>query len=191
MPETPRTKVIEVSSELTPEGAYVVTVHPTPDRSFALDRDRGIRYALSVLTAVAYADYEGAVFSQMTAAKTGDQGAALAVAALRELRRPLDHEATAPLSFDPILSNHTRRGILRVLLDGAQIAQLETQAAAEHAHMVLELLTVSELDALYYAWLRSAGVTEPTARRTIGDLSQHHAGWIARHQMPLPGTETS
>lgn len=184
MPDTPRTTVIEVSSEVTPEGAYVLTVRPTPDVSISLGRDRAIRYGLSVLTAVRYADYEAAVWAQMHAAGPGEMGAWLALTALREQRRALDHEATAPLTFDPILSSTTRTGMIRVLLDGRQIAQLETAAAAEHAHGVLGILAVAELDALYYRWLRDGVTDEPTARHIIGDLAKHHSGWLARPGAP-------
>lgn len=177
--EPQRVAAIEVSSEVLPDGAYVVVVQPTPDVAIPLERDLATRYALSVLAAVQYADYEAAVWSQLSAAKLGEAGARLALTTLRQERRPLDHAATAPLTFEPILSATTRRGMIRVLMGGAQVAQLETAAAAEHANIVLAMTTLAELDSLYFHWLRSAGVTEPTARHTITDVARHHTGWLA------------
>lgn len=180
MSDTPRPTKIYVSSDVTPECAYIVTVNPTDDVAISLDLERGIRYGLTVLTAAHYADYEASVWAQMHAAGLGAEAAGAAITVLREQRRPLDHQATAPLVFEPILSASTRRGTVRMLLRGEQIGQLETTAAAEHAHAVLSALTVGELDALYYRWLSDGIVREPTARHIVGDLAKHHTGWLGR-----------
>lgn len=180
MPDVPRVTKIDVGSEVTPEGTYVVTVNPTEDVAVTLDRDRAVRYGLTVLAAAQYAEYEAAVFAQMHAAGLGAMAAGAALTVLREQRRPLDHEATAPLFFEPILSASSRRGIVRMLLDGQQIAQLEPAVAAEHASVVLAVSAVGELDGLYYRWLCDGVVREPTARHIVGDLSRHHGGWLGR-----------
>jgi hypothetical protein len=181
VPDTPRAVVIQISSEVTPEGAYVVAVHPTPDLSVALDRERALRYGISVLTAAHYADYEAALWAQMRAAGVGVDAVFEAVSALRAQRRALDHEATAPLSFDPIISAKTRQGVVKVLLNGEQIGQLDSTDAAEHAHIVLAAVASAELDGLYYQWLReTAQVKERTARGAVTDLARHQTGWLAR-----------
>lgn len=110
MPDKPKhIGIMSVCSDVAADGTYTLTVHAGDDLAFVLDRDRAVRYALTVLTAAHYADYEAAVWAQMNTAGLDQDSTLLALAAMREKRRPLDHEATAPLRFEPILSARTGR----------------------------------------------------------------------------------
>jgi hypothetical protein len=172
MPKPSPVGVLWVASDVTPDGDYVVTVQAGDDFALPLGHERGIRYAVAVLAAAQYADYEAAVFAQLAAAKLPGDLALFALAELRNARPAIDPEATAPLGFEALLSSTTRRGLVKVMLHGRQIAQLETAAAAQHAQDVLSLLVAVDLDAAYYGWLMSGVVDEPTARRTVHDLAQ-------------------
>ena len=167
-----------VESDRTPTGAYRATIHPTPDVSISipLDYRRATAYALAVVTACEYADYDAAVIAQMRAAGLGLTDAAGYVAALREMRRPVADSDTTPLTYVPIVSQHDWRPYVHVYLHDEPLTQWTPDEARGHAMHVLSAVVAAHLDQRYYWHLIRTGATPEQAAMTVHDLRRHRAG---------------
>lgn len=167
------TDEITVTSDVTADGAYVAVL-TFRNRRRVLDDTAAARYARTVLNAVATADYDAAVFSQMTGLNLPPDVVAQVVKDLRADRPPLDDDATAPLSFAPGVSHRDGRGFIGLWLDGEQVGQLELDAARDHALHVLEVPQVAVFDNLYRQLLVSTiGLPDRKARAVVHDLARH------------------
>jgi hypothetical protein len=167
------TDAVWIKTEPSVDGStYIATVEFSDDRSIVLTPDSAPRYAMTVLEAVARAEYDAAVFTQMS--KRVDQKAvAQLITDLRKDRPDIDTSATKPLEIKPGV-NRQGEPFLIVLIDDKPVGQWEIAAAKEHALTVLEVTKVADLDASYYRALTGlVGLEEHVARNVVDDL-QHH-----------------
>jgi len=169
-----------VSSDRTVDDYYVATVHPSSDVSIPLTAHQAVAYAITVLRAVADAEYDAAVLAQITTATGGDQHAAAAtVMQLREARPPRDTAPTAPLVFTPIVSKANGHPFVLVHLHGQALTQWTPEDARGHAQHVLDVAIVADHDAAYLHYLTSVVALEPERARVAVDALRQH-----RHNQP-------
>jgi hypothetical protein len=167
---------IWVISDVAPDGTYVVTVQAGDDVAITLDRNRAIRYALTVIDASARAQYDAAVFAQMAGMGLDERTAVEPVIQLRADRPPLDNDATAPLRFEPIVTSRTKRPAVHVHLGGKAISEWGPVDAAGHALHVLEVAVGVDLDAAYRRILiGTIGLDDASARAAVGDIANYRA----------------
>lgn len=163
-----------VTSELLPDGRYITSISVNPDRAFTLDRDAARRYAATVFTAVAYAEYDTAVVRQLQAIGIALPDAAGFVVDLRADRPPLDDDATAPLRFEPLVAGTTLTPAVHIALDGELFCQWDPADARQHAGHVLDVAAAVDLDAAYRRLLvAQVGLDDARARAVVGDLAEH------------------
>lgn len=168
---------IWVNSEVAADGEYIVSVEINDDTSIPLDREHALRYTTAVITACEYAEYDAAVFAQLTKrVKMTDQDAAQTVLELRGARPALDAEATAPLVLSPTLGLRSRAASLILVLAGEQFCQWDTKEAVGHAVHVLQAAAVAPLDRLFFEWLRGTGLDGDRARAAVDDLRHWREG---------------
>lgn len=189
-PDEPGAGAVWVESGVAPDGTYVVELHAGGDWSTILDRDRAIAYAAAVHDIAARAEYDAAVYRQLTAKGVHPaQVTAFVVDDLRPERPPAEYAiaVTAPLAFTPGVSADNGPFVLVHLhLPGpptgtpdALISQWTPAEARTHAGHVLDTLAVVDLDAGYRRLLVGVmGLDDPTARAVIGNLGEH------RHPSP-------
>jgi hypothetical protein len=152
---------------------YMVTVEIDHDRAIALTPESAPRYAMTVLQAVARAEYDAAVYRQMSALVKDDRVVVGMIRDLRKDRPDIDTSATEPLVISPGV-NSEGKPFLTVLVDGKPVGQWTPESAREHVLCALEVCAVADLDAGYYRALTGlVGLDEPRAREVIEDL-QHH-----------------
>jgi len=154
---------IWVRSDLAPDGkTYILSIEWGADRSFVPTNP--LAYALAALRAAEYAAYDAAVLAQMTPAMKGNQRLALSIVAdLRADRPPISDEATAPLTFTPIVSGRNSRPYVLVHgADGKPVTQWTPADVRHHVEGVLAALAVVDLDAAYRRYL-------------VGSLTLDHA----------------
>ncbi|WP_042400069.1 hypothetical protein [Streptacidiphilus carbonis] len=167
--------VISIVSDLAPDGrTYVATIHLDGDTARTLNRDQGIAWASTVLTAAAQAEHDALVIRQLA----GKVGMALDLACVGDLRAdrpPLDDAATAPLRLEPGV-NAKMEPFLALYINGEQMGQWTCQDAREHATGILEVMAAVDLDAAYYRFLTgSVKVDPPEARGIVGLLAEDGA----------------
>jgi hypothetical protein len=165
-----------VRSDVAPDGNYIAVVEFSDDESRALDRTAAIRYATTVLAAVAAAEYDAAVVHQMTSIGMGLDVVGQVLTDLRHKRPSIDDEATWPIVFQPGVSHRDGRGFLTLVKRSEPVGQLELDAARSHALHVLEVIQVAELDRIYHRLLtKLIGVDDQRARAVVADLGEHRA----------------
>jgi hypothetical protein len=168
-------------------GQYVTVVQAGDDIAIPLDTAAATAYATAVMTAVEYARYDAAILAQIVALE-GDldlykaslaeldqsrsaPGAAYLVARLRKARPPVNHQATAPLRFEPIVALSTRDPEINIMVRDQHVTSLTTYGAAAHAMHVLQVASAIGLDRQYRNLLTAhLNVSDLTARRMVDGL---------------------
>lgn len=166
-----------IRTEPTVDGrAYVVTLSIDQDYAVTLTPTRATQYAMALLDAVAEAEYDAAIFAQLSGKLGLDvETAGQLVVDMRQER--VDHEA-AGLMFVPCVSQRKQHPFVAIVRDGITIGQLDLPAARRHAMHVLEAPTAADLDATYLKILRSTvGLGEERAREVVEDIGNHRAPW--------------
>jgi len=173
-PEPESEGAVWIKTEPSVDGlTYTVTVEISEDRAIVLTPESAPRYAMTILEAVARAEYDAAVFKQMTGVAPDQQLAFQVVSDLRQDRPEIDTSATKPLEIVPGV-NGKGLPFLSVFIDGKQVGQWGIADAREHALFALEAVTGADLDAGYYRALTGlVGLDEARARNVIGDLIRH------------------
>jgi len=137
----------------------------------ALDRDAAVRYALAVMQACRYAEYDAAVWAQLAGeVKMERHLAAFVIKELRADRPPLDTEATAPFGFEPVFSHVTGDPAVMVSVGGTKTGTITTRAGLQHAMNVLIGSSLVDVDQVYLKLLRSSGIDERAALAFVSQL---------------------
>ncbi len=183
-------QILTVQSDRTFDGVYIPTVLVDDRIIVTLDRERAVRYAAAWADAIARAEFDAAVFAQLTGIGIPEQDAvATVVYDLRPDRPPLDAEATAPVRLEPILSARTRRGQVAAYIGDEHVIQLDAPSVYVHVAKVLAVAATCDLDAAYarYAvsqldqpeWRATAMVDDLGRRwRTPETQGAEHDRWI-------------
>lgn len=167
-------RIITIHSDVLADGSYGIVIHDGADTVRALTRDEAYAHAQAVLAAAQRAEYDAAVFLQLTR-KLGlpVEVASASVQDLRDVRVSLDASALHPLGLEPGATVEGKPYIV-VSLEGDRVGQWTPADARLHAAAALELAEVVRLDSDYYEWLRtSPGVEEGRARAAVDDLVNH------------------
>lgn len=165
---------ITLLSDVLADGSYGIVIHDGADIVRALTHDEAYDHAQAVFAAAQRAEYDAAVFRQLTT-KLGQplDTVAETIRDLRSMRAPLDPNALHPIGLEPLV-NSQGKPFLIVSLNGHPVAQWTPADARRHAAGALELAEAVRLDSDYYAWLTSeAGIEEPHARNIVDDLANH------------------
>jgi hypothetical protein len=163
-----------VSSEPTPTGVYVATVH-LGDRVLAvLDRDAALRWTAAVTQVVAYARYDASLYAQLHNIFKGDMNhIGYFMTQLRKDRPPAPAADTAPLLIEPIVSHRDRKPRVKFDDGRGQTGTLEASQAEQHAMHVLEVSITVDIDAAYVRMLKSSiELPDPEARGMVGMLAR-------------------
>lgn len=174
-PEPGDPDAVWIKTEPSLDGStYVVTIEASEDRAVTLTPDRALRHASEVLSTVARAEYDAAVFAQMSAlGNLEPEAVGQLILDLRRDRPNLDPEATQPLRLEPGV-NASGKPFLALYLDDRQVGQWGPADARRHALGVIEAVHAADLDSGYYRALTGlVGLEEPRARNVIDDLIKH------------------
>lgn len=166
-----------INTEPTLDGkTYVVTLSVSQDFIVTLTPTRATAYASALLAACAQAEYDAAVFAQVTKRlRLGADEAVLLVQAMRGDRLPIH---ASGILFEPGVSERKKHPFVHFLKDGDHLGQMDVPSARRHALHVLEAPANADLDALYYRVLRGfIGVDEPLARAAVGNIGEHREPW--------------
>lgn len=163
-----------VQSDATLFGTYVCTIHVGPHRSFTPADP--VAYAMTVVQAIERACYESAVARQMHKVGRGNLDATwLALKELRTSHAPLNHNATAPLTFDPVVAGAPGRNFhpsVHISLDGDPFCQWDRADAYSHLGHVLSCAVVAGIDGTYRKMLvREFDTGDDRAAVIVGDLA--------------------
>lgn len=171
-------EAIWVSTDPTPDGVYRATLTWGEDHALVLDQEAAATHAREVLAAVAAAEYDAAVVSQLTALT--DQDSALHM--VRELRKDRAAGSTSTgLELVPGVSAFTGQAYLKIVLDGKPIGQWDPDDARQHAMYVMEAVQAAELDSAYLRLLRGViGLDEQTGRAAVAGLRKHRPNYEER-----------
>lgn len=152
---------------------YMVTIEFSDDRSIPMTPDTAPRYAMTILQAVARAEYDAAVYRQLGKLISDQNSVAQLIVDLRKDRPDVDQSATGPLRIEPGV-NRDGEPFLHVHIDDELIGQWTMQGAREHALTALEATIEADLDSGYYRSLAGlVGLEEARARQVIEDLANH------------------
>lgn len=166
-----------VTSDPLDDGRYVAVISVDGDRSYPLSRFKARRYAFAALQAGLAAEFEEAMYRQLTDNYGIDEETVLAmVARHRQQRAGTDDAATAPIRFVPGFSGASHKGFVVVELDGQPYAQLDCRGTIRHAQMVLIIEACCELDATYRRLLiNDVGLTDELAQAAVTALAHDQA----------------
>ena len=166
-----------VMSDPLEDGRYVVVISMDGDQSYPLSRFKARRYAFAVLQAGLAAEFEEAMYRQLTDDYGIDEEAVLAMVRRHRLQRPgTDDAATAPMRFVPGFSADTHKGFVTVEVNGQPYAQLDCRGTIRHAQMVLVIEACCELDATYRRLLiNDVGLTDEHAQAAVSALAHDQA----------------
>ena len=152
---------------------YVVTIEASADRAVTLTPDSALRHAGAVMTAVARAEHDAAVYRQLGKLVPDQRAVGELIVDLRADRPELDHAATEPLRIQPGV-NQKGKPFLVLFLDDKPVGQWDPADARHHALGVIEAVAAADLDAGYYRCLRNlVGIDENRARHAVADLINH------------------
>jgi hypothetical protein len=176
-----------IATQPATNGTYAAALEIGQDLSVPLTRDGSVRYALAVLDAAQRAEYDAAIAAQYADGIGADEIQTIStLATLRKIRQPLDHDATAPLTFVPGVDT-AREPFIAIHLDGRQIGQFTPADAVEHATYILQGPVAAALDAAYHRWLREVlDLDDTKARAMVGDLHR----WRTTDTGTPRGTDT-
>lgn len=169
-----RPRVLSVIVDQTSGGVYVPTIALDDRLLITLDRVRVLAYVEAWAEAIARAEHDAAVLSQLTGIGV-DNAHAIAVVTkdLRPHRPPLNAEATAPLRLESILSSRTLRGQVAAFLDDEKIMQLDGPAVYDHIGKVLPAVATCALDNAYRSFMiNNIDVSEGRANNMVHDLAR-------------------
>lgn len=167
-----------IHTEPTIDGkAYIVTLSLSEDFAVTLTPTRASAYASALLAAVADAEYDHAIFRQITE-KLG-LGDDVAAQMILDLRRERPLREAAGLTFISGVSARLRHPFVQVNgQDGQEYGQLDAPAGRRHALGVLEAVPTADLDASYYKTLRSlVNLDEGRARQVVEDIGNWRQDW--------------
>ena len=162
-----------VETVLDPGEPFRIKVH-LHQRSWTLGRDGAVRYALAVLQAAHYADYDSATLQLLVKAGVSAEAAGALIADdLRPDRERLDNQGLDPLGLEVGVSPGGSPFIM-ILLDGQPVGQWDVEGAAKHAQTVLGAMFAAGLDAaLYQAMVTQVGLEAGRARNVVRGLSEY------------------
>jgi hypothetical protein len=163
--------VIWIRTTPTPDGnAYVVVLEFDTDTARTLTPDEAMAYARTLLRAIAYAEYDAAVYKQMRKLEVDHSGIGGLIADIRRDRPPIDPEPTAPLVFAPGV-NLLGKPFVTLHRDGEPIGQWNVRPARRHALGVMQAVAMADMDTLYLRTLTAAvGVDEGLTRQAVSDV---------------------
>lgn len=164
-----------VRTEPTLDGkSFMVTIEFDADNAASLTPVQVFDYVNIIYAAVARAEYDVAVFKQMTR-KLGlsAEEAAQLVLELRERRDELPD--LGPMKLVPGMSKAGRPFLALMAGDtAARVGQWSPDDARGHASHVLDAIAVSKLDDQYLLELiEVVGIEEDRARNVISDLANY------------------
>lgn len=169
--EEDRPARLVVASAAAPSGGYVCQLQIDDKPVRDLDRDQATAYATEVMWAVVTAEYDAAVFAQMSRVGLEMPLIGVVIRSLRNSRRPLLAAATHPLEYTPIVSHRDAQPRLTVRM-GELIWQWELDDARQHLQHVMEVSATVDMDAAYRAELRKAGLDEEAALGYVATLRE-------------------
>lgn len=147
---------------------YLVVVGVDEDLSLPLSSSEAMDYARLFLTAAAAADYDAAVFRQLTEKVGVEKADAARVIGLMKGKRP-QQWAWGGVTVTPGVSAQIQ-GFVDVEV-GGRTWQWDTPDAVEHARFVLEVAAGAEFDQRYHEYLvTEMGMDPMTAREMVSDL---------------------
>lgn len=172
-----------VRSEVMPDGTYGVGLNVGQDRSWALNRDQAVSYAVACFARATEVEHDTAVMRLLTGT-LGIPAETAGQVIVRDLRpdRPDAHDPTTPLRFIGQIgrAKHPRPDagtfvpLLAMELDGQQVGQLTPADLRDHAAGVLNVIEAADLDAgLLRALVGPFGLDENRARAVVEDLANH------------------
>lgn len=179
MSPTPDDQGLWVRSEVMPDGTYGVGINVGADRSWALDRDQAVAYAVACIARATEVEHDAAVLKLLTSLGLPEKTSAELI--VNDIRpdRADDQKATAPLAFYPALGRIVGP-FLRIQLDGDETGTVTPADLRDHAVAVLQAISAADLDAnLRKVLVGPVGLPEHTARAVISDLSNH---WPERQE---------
>ncbi len=172
-PEPYSAGTVWVESVLDPGEPFRIKLHLN-QRTWTLGRAGAVRYALAVLQAAHYADYDAATLALLV--KTGvsvDAAGRLITEDLQPDREKLDSEGLDPLGLE-IGVTPGGKPFIMILLDGQPVGQWDVKDAVEHAETVLGSMFTAGLDgALYQAMVAQVGLDAGRARNVVRSLGEH------------------
>lgn len=183
-------QILTIQSDRTFEGVYIPTILLDDRLLLSLDRERALRYVAAWADAIARAEFDAAVFAQLTGIGLPEETAvATVIHDLRPDRPPLDDDATAPLRLEPILSARTKRGQVAAYIGDEHVLQLDAPAVYDHIAKVLPTVMTCDLDGAYrrYAigtldqpdWRADAMVADLGVRWRVPETQgAEHDRWI-------------
>lgn len=166
-----------VKSDVSPTGAYIVTIEYTSDHVRSLTPIEVEQYAQAWTMAMHYAEYDAAVLNQLrTKLQPGpdsDRNIAGVLLSMRKNRVMFDHKALKPLIVRPCISERTGEPFLAVRIAGTQVKwRWDPIDVINHVQYVHETIVVADLDAAYRRFLIAhVGLDDDTARSVVADLA--------------------
>lgn len=153
---------------------YMVVIEIDDDHALTLDREQANAYSYAILEAVARAEYDAAVFNQISKRMSDKEGyASQLVVDLRKDRPDIDFSVMEPMSFTPGV-NQRGKPFLLINMAGEPVGQWDLKDARLHALMVLESIVVADLDAGYRrALLGIIGLEGHVATSVVDDLRNY------------------
>ncbi len=182
-------QTLAIVSDCTVDGVYVPTVVLDDRHLLTLDRQKALRYVAVWADAIARAEFDAAVYAQLTGIGIDEHAAIMVVEDLRPDRAPLDNDGCAPLRLEPILSARTKRGQVAAFIGDENVVQLDAPAVYDHISKVLPVVFTCDLDAAYRryaigalnqpAWRAQAMVTDLGVRWRLPETEgAEHDRWI-------------
>jgi hypothetical protein len=163
---------IWVSSDVAAdEHSYVLTVHFSDDLSHPLTDGGGIAYAATLLRACAAAEYDAAVFTQLTTKLGLDASDAAQILAGLRKARARETWTAGPLEITPGVSVFDRTPFVRCSA-GGRSWQWDPADCKQHALHVLEGASAVEDDAIYRGILtETIGIDPQRALAVVEDIA--------------------
>jgi hypothetical protein len=167
-----QTRGLWVSTDPLPDGSYGIVVSLDGDRAWPMTRGRAHMYAMAALAIAEQADYEQALYRQLTQKMDQHRDAALMMLAnFRHGAQAIDRAAFAPLDFVGGI-NSAGDSFVRIDLDGKGVGQISPEDLRQHALAVLRNRLIAPLDALYRRQLTEVvGLDDQTAQVAVNDLA--------------------
>lgn len=164
-----------VRTEPTLDGkSWMVTLEFDQDKALALAGSTQVfGYVTGVMDACGRAEYDAAVYHQMTDLDKGEGSEQRALHIVRDLRqdRPDLPVFNGVLALEPGV-NARREPFLTLKWNDEPFAQWETHNARQHAMHILDAFVVADHDAAYLRYLRTnIGLEEGVARAVVAKLA--------------------
>lgn len=171
-----QTEGLWISTDPLADGSYGIVLSIGPDRAWPVTRGRAHMYAMAALAIAEQADYEQALYRQLTMKMEQGQDAALMM--LANFRRGVpgtDHAAFDPLDFVAGI-NSEGKSFVRIDLDGKGVGQISPEELRQHALAVLRNRLIAPLDTLYRRQLTEVvDLDDATAKIAVNALAHFRA----------------